>query len=122
MYWDFHKGDADYNPTVPHGHSLDGKYKLELWSGRIYEISSGKMYGISRSKEMRALYVFPGFREFVEECREEYRKMHPTINLQPLTPCDGLIIRRAKKSAALYKKKGQFIFGVTYQEARKERT
>ena len=68
------------------------------------------------------LFMFSRDLENFEECREEYRKMHPTINLQPLTPCDGLIIRRAKKSAALYKKKGQFIFGVTYQEARKERT
>lgn len=30
MYWEFHKGDNDNWPSVPHGHSLDGKYKLEI--------------------------------------------------------------------------------------------
>lgn len=33
MYWEFHKNDDDYWPSVPHGHSLDGNYKLEIWSG-----------------------------------------------------------------------------------------
>lgn len=121
MYWDFHKGDADYNPSVPHGHSLDGKYKLELWSGRIYEISSGKIYGVSKPKEMRALYDLPGFREFVEECREEYRKMHPTMKLKPLTACtcNGSIIMRAKRNPNPCKTKERFILGITYQEARR---
>lgn len=121
IYWDFHKGDPDYNPTMPHGHSLDGKsldgkYKLELWSGKIYEVSSGNIYGIAKSKEMQALYAFPGFREFVEECREEYRKMHPDVSLQPLTPCNGFIITQAKKSIRPYKKKDRFIFEIKCEE------
>lgn len=37
MYWEFHKNDDDYWPSVPHGHSLDGNYKLEIWSGNIYK-------------------------------------------------------------------------------------
>ena len=43
MYWEFHKNDDDYWPSVPHGHSLDGNYKLEIWSGNIYNLHTGKL-------------------------------------------------------------------------------
>ena len=91
MYWEFHKGDADINPSVPHGHSLDGKYKLELWSGAIYEVSTGKLWGTVKAKEMSALYRLPGFREFVRECRDEYVKQHPGMILLPLSANSGFI-------------------------------
>ena len=112
MYWDFHKGDSDYNPTVPHGHSLDGKYKLELWSGKIYDVSSGKVHGIAKSKEMKILYAYPGFREFVEECREEYRRIYPAVKLPPLTPCNGFITAQTKKSVRPLKKRDRLIFRI----------
>ena len=54
MYWEFHKGDNDNLPSVPHGHSLDGKYKLEIWSGKIYNIQSGKLEYIAKKKDMKA--------------------------------------------------------------------
>ena len=82
MYWEFHKGDADYNPSVPHGHSKDGKYKLELWSGKIYE--DNRLVGYAKKKEMDALKKVKGFLEFVDECRQIYQERHPTITLKPL--------------------------------------
>lgn len=30
MYWEFHKGDADINPSVPHGHSLNSVYTSDM--------------------------------------------------------------------------------------------
>ena len=85
MYWEFHKGDADFNPTVPHGHSLDGKYKLELWSGKIYEVSTGKLCAMAKGKEMKTLYDLRGFVSFVEECRSEYERTHPDFIIPQLT-------------------------------------
>ena len=41
--WTFHKGDADAVYGIPHGHLFKdvkgriAKYKLELWSGNIYD-------------------------------------------------------------------------------------
>lgn len=89
MYWEFHKGDDDFNPSVPHGHSLDGKYKLELWSGIIYEVLTGKSYGVARSKDMQRLFTYDGFQEFVEKCRSEYAERHPGFVLPDLTPNKG---------------------------------
>lgn len=91
IYWEFHKGDADFNPSVPHGHSLngkslDGKYKLELWSGKIHVQSTGELIGIAKPKDMLRLYQSEGFQTFVEECRAEYAKDHPHMQLPPLSP------------------------------------
>lgn len=84
MYWEFHKGDNDNFPSVPHGHSLDGKYKLEIWSGKIYNIQSGKSEFIAKKKDMKALQNYPGFVEFIKECREDYRARNPAIVLPKL--------------------------------------
>lgn len=53
MYWEFHKNDDDYWPSVPHGHSLDGNYKLEIWSGNIYNLHTGKLEYKAKQKEMK---------------------------------------------------------------------
>ena len=96
MYWEFHKGDDDYYPSVPHGHSLDGKsldgkYKLKLWTGEIIEVSTGKHVMTAKKRDMQALYNYPGFKEFVEECRKEYTSRNPGIALAPLPK--GKIVR-----------------------------
>ena len=90
IYWEFHKGDADFNPSVPHGHSLngkslDGKYKLELWSGKIYDQSTGELKGVAKPKDMLRLYQTDGFQDFVSECRAEYAKNNPHMQLPPLS-------------------------------------
>ena len=82
MYWEFHKGDNDNLPSVPHGYSLDGEYKLEIW--KIYNIHSGKLEYIAKKKDMKALQNYPGFMEFVEECHEDYMERNPAIVLPKL--------------------------------------
>ena len=105
IYWEFHKGDADFNPSVPHGHSLegkslDGKYKLELWSGKIYYQSTSELIGIAKPKDMLRLYHSDCFQDFVIECRAEYAENNPHMQLPPLTdnPCiarsRAVVIRR----------------------------
>ena len=94
MYWEFHKTDADYRPSVPHGHSLDGKYKLELWTGDVYDCRTGKLVMHAKEKEMITLYNYPGFIDFVHECRDEYHKMFPNVEIKPL---EGSFARKSKR-------------------------
>lgn len=109
MYWEFHKGDNDNLPSVPHGHSLDGKYKLEIWSGKIYNIQSGKVEYIAKKKDMKALQQYPGFIEFVKECREEYKERNPDIVLPKLIAAKN---KRRKHCGYKKAKQKQFILGI----------
>jgi len=39
--------DADmFTPSCPHLHSIDGKYKLNVYDGTLYDIRLKKQYGI----------------------------------------------------------------------------
>lgn len=109
MYWEFHKGDNDNLPSVTHGHSLDGKYKLEIWNGKIYNIQSGKVEYIAKKKDMKALQQHPGFIEFVKECREEYKERNPDIVLPEL-----ITVKNKRKKYCGHKKlqEKKFILGI----------
>lgn len=106
LYWEFHKGDADYRPSVPHGHSLDGKYKLELWSGEIYDCRTGKKVMQAKEKDMLALSRENGFADFVNECRAEYLKLHPGVSLQPLS---GNIVAKKQRVFSKRSKKEKYL-------------
>ena len=125
IYWEFHKGDADFNPSVPHGHSLngkslDGKYKLELWSGKIYSQSTGELIGIAKPKDMLRLYHSDGFQDFVNECRAEYAKNNPHMQLPPLTDnpyitrSHAVVIRRYR-GMRRRKQINAFVFAIEYE-------
>ncbi len=91
MYWYFRKGDADFNPSVPHGHSIEGNYKLELWTGNIIDERTKQVIKQARIKDMLELYNFPGFLDFVEECRKDYCDLHPGFKLKPLIYPEGIM-------------------------------
>lgn len=79
MIWDFHKADADPFPSVPHGHSTNGKYKLKLWSGEVFDIQTNKLVGKSSKKEMLKLYGSHKFQCFVNDAREWFKENNPYI-------------------------------------------
>lgn len=110
MYCEFHKGDNDNWPSVPHGHSLDGKYKLEIWSGKIYNINSGKLEYTAKKKAMKALQNYPGFMDFVKECREKYMERNPAIVLPELVVINKGKRRRRYKKIQVQQK--QYIIGI----------
>ena len=101
MYWEFHKNDDDYWPSVPHGHSLDGNYKLEIWSGNIYNLHTGKLAYKAKQKEMNKLQQYEDFQDFVSICREEYAKRNPSITIPELK------IKRRRSSHRVEHKKVQ---------------
>lgn len=86
MQWEFHKLDDDYWPSVPHGHSMDGKYKLELWNGNIYNVNTREIVNHADKKALKALRNYSGFMDFVDKCREEYKQRNPSINIKELSP------------------------------------
>ena len=100
--WFFHKGDDDPFPSVPHGHSEDGKYKLSLWDGKIYSVQNGTVVGIASNREMRSLHSSKFMQQFVMESRDWYIQNHPYCpELAPLRSSSfiftrGLAIRRKK--------------------------
>lgn len=115
IYWEFHKGDHEFNPSLPHGHSLDGRYKLELWSGCIYEVSTGKVCGTAKSKDMERLFRHPGFQEFVIECRDEYEVLFPAVSLPPLSSNQGFYVCNVRKKHIRTRKiKDQYVFAIGY--------
>ena len=129
--WEFRKGDDDYRPSVPHGHSLegkkaDGKYKLELWTGNIYEESTGKLYGVAKKKDMVLLYKDIEFKKFVDECRKIYQQKNPKFKLPPLKN-NGMIRMNTYMNKRLVRSIGsnqnrdthRFVISLEYTEIKK---
>lgn len=78
MEWVFHLTDKDANPSVPHGHSLDNKYRLKIWDGKVYRKQGGKLKykGKVVKGEMLRLYKSEEFQSFVQKARSLYREQH----------------------------------------------
>lgn len=78
MNWDFHKFDDDPSPSVPHGHSIDNKYRLSIWDGEVYEKKDGKLnrVGKAKKKDLEDLRKDIKFQAFVLEARDWYEKNH----------------------------------------------
>lgn len=74
--WEFHSYDDDPSPSVPHGHSLDGKLKLSIWDGAVYDVRSKKKVGQASKKEIRRLKSNDKFKAFVKKEREWYINEH----------------------------------------------
>lgn len=71
--WEFHKGDCDDFPSVPHGHSREKRnWKLSLWDGGIYEGTDRTPIAYVSAKEMEKLRKDRRFSKFVREARQAY--------------------------------------------------
>lgn len=87
--WKFHKGDADPNPSVPHGHSYqENKYyncKLDPYRGLIYDY-----YGQFLAREDRDfiinLWNDDKFRAFVSEALQHFIATNPTYKFRVNSP------------------------------------
>ena len=75
MTWEFHKGDEDFFPSVPHGHS--DKYKLNTVNGEVYDIKAKIIVGKIKDEEFKKLKKDRKFIEYAKEQIEWYRKQYP---------------------------------------------
>jgi len=104
--WEFHKTDADDKPCVPHGHSLDGQYKLSIWDGSVYKINGGQLVrkGKADKSEMIKLVSNPEFLKFVNEARDWYQNEYPYKPLKPLAngeiaPQNSVQLKRSQRES-----------------------
>jgi hypothetical protein len=55
--WRIHKSDPDdVFPSDPHGDRVDGPEKLDLYTGRVYDVNSRKEIYIMPKKAMKYIY------------------------------------------------------------------
>jgi hypothetical protein len=78
--WEFHKGDSDFFPSIPHGHSIDNhKVKLDAYLGFIYKNN------LRHDRESRQyivdLWNDEKFRKFARENLNYYLATFPKFNM-----------------------------------------
>ena len=74
--WEFHKGDPDPQPSVPHGHRYKkGPQKLDPYLGYIYS-KGAQISRVPRDPIIR-LWNLKKFREFALEAIEHYSQQNP---------------------------------------------
>lgn len=85
--WEFHKGDADPNPSVPHGHSVKVKkyknYKLNPYTGFIY--NKKKIVLEEDNAFLIDLWNDDNFRQFVSEALNHFKTSNPKYRLKQPT-------------------------------------
>ncbi len=79
IIWEFHEHDKDHKPSVPHGHSVNSKikYKLDVFSGDIFDETTGTKKSKVRRKEMLILYRNRKFQECFDEANRWYAEKYP---------------------------------------------
>ncbi|MEK5442573.1 hypothetical protein [Fredinandcohnia sp. FSL W7-1320] len=96
--WEFHKGDADPNPSIPHGHGIGGKYnkyKLDSYRGQIYD-NNGAFKTREKREFIIGLWNNEKFRSFAKEAIDHFIQNNPKYKM------------RVKKPKVLPKKRGNF--------------
>lgn len=83
--WEFHKGDDDFYPSIPHGHLIaDDKVKLDAYLGNVYNRGEFKYREPRESIVM--LWNDEKFRKFAAESIEYYLSTHPHHNWRVSDP------------------------------------
>lgn len=82
VHWIMHEHDADINdPSCPHCHAKEKNWKLDIYTGRIYDYSQGKKYiGCLTSREMNQLWASKGFYNLVMRERKWYYECYHNQN------------------------------------------
>ena len=102
MVWEFHKGDDDFNPSVPHGHS--GQYKLDIVTGDVYDTRTNKIIGKVKNKELLKLKQDQQFIIFAKEAIKLYKENHPNIDIKTPDWINESNVSRFSKRYQVYKR------------------
>ena len=70
--WYFRKSDTDINPSFPHLHSKDHKYKMNVYTGDIYLKNEKKPFTTISDKEHKQLWSDTKFITDVKQIRKNY--------------------------------------------------
>lgn len=79
--WNFHKGDADPHPSVPHAHwSANNRIKLDAYLGYTYNVT--KVIGRIKRNEIIEIWNDNGFRTFARGALEHFIIKNPNYNFR----------------------------------------
>lgn len=78
--WIFHPYDDDPFPSIPHGHSEDNRFVLNVETGEVIERATGAIQGKATKKELKELKNAKGYREIEQKCMEYHRNKVAKIN------------------------------------------
>lgn len=70
--WYFRKSDEDINPSFPHLHSIDNRYKMNIYTGDIYFDKKKTPFATISDEEHKKLWSDRGFLRDVKEMRKNY--------------------------------------------------
>lgn len=70
--WYFKKSDEDINPSFPHLHTTDKKYKMNIYTGDIYLKKQKIPFSCITDEEHRKLWSDSKFLNDVKEMRKSY--------------------------------------------------
>lgn len=82
--WYDELADPDpYFPSCPHLHSMDNRYKLNVYTGEIYSVSNKALVKDKKvkGKELERLWDEPSFRNFAERMRNLHIEKSPSLVL-----------------------------------------
>lgn len=85
--WFDELSDPDlFFPSCPHLHSLDKKYKLNVYTGELYSTNSKKIVKgkAVEKKELERLWSDCKFLEFAKKMRTTYFEKFPSSSLPPI--------------------------------------
>lgn len=83
-YWYDEYSDSDlFTPSCPHLHSVSGQYKLNVYTGEMYDIRLRKVVKDKRvpNKELKMLWENPEFLLFATQMRKIYMEKYPKSKL-----------------------------------------
>ena len=86
--WYFKKGDMDPNPSFPHLHSIDNKYKMNIYTGDIYFNKKKTPFASITDSDHKKLWSNIKFLKNVKEMRKNYVYNEEKLPLIPYS-CDN---------------------------------
>lgn len=89
ILFEFNPYDDDDHPSVPHGDSLDHRYKIDLRSGDLYE--GRELTGHLKKKEFERLKRDKRIQKIIRTAQAYYREHHPEISFDPIPWCDKAV-------------------------------
>ena len=105
VHWIMHEYDSDINdPSCPHCHAKEKNWKLDIYSGCVYDYTNGKVCITKLSKkEFKRLWRQKGFLSLVLKERKWYEdefQSKDSARYPPLPPMPSIGV--SKKHGKLY--------------------
>ena len=72
LKWRIHNDDVDTFPSIPHLHSKEKALKLDVYTGRIYDIKTKKHLYSASMKDMKKLWTDKKMVSIIMGYRERY--------------------------------------------------